>query len=226
MMRIVVFSALFGGNDVLKSPRIINPKVRYVCMTDRADTVKGWDLHRLQQTERPRWLARWAKTQLLWLGPHDVSIWLDASFELLVDPVAIVAAAAVTNAPIVGFLHPDRSRIVDEAKAIIRWQLAPAVAVKQQLATYQAAGFDTAATPQRQLTTTGVLVRWASPDVTRFNDAWWREIQRHTLRDQLSVDFCAYACQLPVGYLPGHYRANPFVRYDHTTHRRKRSLAS
>lgn len=223
MTRIVVFSALFGANDVLKPPRVINPHVRYVCMTDRADQVRGWNFHRVQHTERPRYLARFAKTQPLWIGPHDISIWLDASFELLVDPVAIVAAAALTNAPIVGFPHPDRSRIVEEAAAIIRLEKAPAVAVKQQIASYQAAGFDTVTHPQRQLTTTGVLVRWNSPDVTRFNDAWWSEIQRHTLRDQLSVDFCAYACRLPIGYLPGHYRSNPFTRYDHSTHRQRKA---
>lgn len=222
MTRVVVYTAWFGSADTLKPPRVINPRVRYVCITDRADQVAGWDFHRVPKTERPRWLARWAKTNLTWLGPHEISIWLDASFELLVDPAQMVTVAALTNAPIVGFVHPDRRRITEEATAIIRFNLAPAVTVHHQIACYQAAGFDTPVAPQQRLTTTGVLVRWNSPDVTRFNDRWWSEIQRHTLRDQLSVDFCAYACRLPIGYLPGDYRGNAFVKYDHRSHRQGR----
>jgi hypothetical protein len=220
-MRIVVYTAWFGTADALKPPRIVNPWVRYICMTDRKDHPSGWEIHQIKATDRPRWLARWAKTHRSWLPPCDVTIWMDASFELLVDPVPLVREAMATNAPIVGFLHPDRKRISEEAEAIIRFGLAPADAVRHQVATYQAAGFDKA-TPQWRLTTTGLLVRWCSPDVDRFNRDWWHEIQTHTVRDQLSIDYCAWRRRLPIGYLPGHYRDNPFVRYDHAAHRRGR----
>jgi len=222
MMRIVVCTAWFGGADTLKPPRVLNPHVAYICMTDRAEAIAGWSMHRIQATDRPRWLARWAKTNLEWIPPHDVSIWMDASFELLVDPVAVIRAAAETQAPIVGFVHPDRTRISEEAEAIVRAGLAPGEAVRRQVATYRAAGFDTAARQQPRLTTTGFLVRWRSSDVAAFNAAWWVEQQRHTLRDQLSIDYVAYKQQLPIGYMPGHYRANPFVRYDHRAHRQGR----
>lgn len=224
-MKIVVFTAWFGAADQLQPPAVMNPAVRYVCMTDRTDPVAGWERHQLQPTERPRWLARWAKWNLEWLPPSTVSIWIDASFQLLVDPVALVRAAAATTAPIAAFPHPDRTRISEEADAIIRFGLAPAAAVKRQLATYQAAGFDTPTRPQSLLTTTGVLVRWTSPDVARFNAACWEELRTHTLRDQLCVDFCARRLVLPIGYLPGHYRENRFVRYDPRTHRAGRVSA-
>jgi len=224
-MRLVVCTAWFGTADTLKPPRVANPHVAYVCMTDRHETIPGWSMHRVERTERPRWLARWSKTNLAWLPPHDVSICMDASFELLVDPVALVRVAAETQAPIVGLVHPDRMCISQEAEAIVRFELAPADAVRRQIATYQAAGFDSYGSPQTRLTTTGLLVRWASPDVAAFNAAWWAEQQAHTLRDQLSIDYCAWRRRLPIGYLPGHYRSNAFVRYDHRSHRRGR-LAS
>lgn len=218
-MRLTVFTAWFGTADRLKPPKVLNPQVQYLCMTDRPDQVPGWRMHRVQTTDRPRWLARWAKTNLLWIGPHDVSIWMDASFALLVDPIVLVTAAAQTQAPIVAFRHPDRRRISDEAEAVLKWNMAPAVAVRHQIAAYHAAGFDGPSTAQCTLTSTGLLVRWNSPDVELFNEAWWREIQRYTLRDQLSVDYCAWRARLPIGYLPGSYRDNPFVRYDHQAHR-------
>lgn len=222
MTRIVVCTAWLGAADTLRSPRVINPDVRYRCFTDRADQIVGWDRHQVTKTGLPRRLARWAKTHALWLPPHDVSIWIDASFELLVDPVEIVAAAALTGAQVVGFAHPDRRRISEEAAAIIRWNLAPEASVTRQVAAYHAAGFDRPENPQTVLTTTGLLVRWSSPAVMRLNEAWWHEQERHTLRDQLSLDFCAHRCGVPIGYLPGHYRSNAFVRYDGVSHRRGR----
>jgi hypothetical protein len=218
-MKIVVCTAWFGKADALKPPRVPNPRVPMLCLTDRSDQVRGWRMHKTVRTDRPRWLARWAKTNFEWVPPAHVVIWMDASFELLVDPVELVRAAAATNAPVVALRHPDRSRISDEAEAIIRAAQAPAPAVRAQLETYQAAGFDTPANPQRLLSSTGLLVSWMSPDVRRFFAAWWQEITTHTLRDQLSFDYTAWKERIPIGYLPGHYRHNPFARYDHTTHR-------
>lgn len=221
-MRIVVCTAWLGSADTLVSPCVRNPHVQHICMTDGTPVPAGWLPHHVAKTDRPRWLARWAKTNLVWLPPHDVSIWMDASFELLVDPATIVRAAAGTMAPIVGFVHPDRRRITEEAEAIIRCGQAPVAAVRHQIATYVGAGFDAAGNPQRVLTSTGLLVRWNSPDVQGFNAAWWHELETHTLRDQLSIDYCAWRRRVPIGHLPGHYRHNAFVRYDHTAHRRGR----
>lgn len=218
-----VVTAWIGAADTLKPPTFTGDHVRYLCVTDREADVHGWDIVRAR-SEHPRRQARAAKTEIDDIGPSaEVTIWMDASFELLVDPQAIVEAAALTGAPIVGFAHPDRQRIRDEADAIIKARLAPTLDVIRQVSAYRAAGFDTDDVPQQALTTTGLLVRWRTPAVAAFNRFWGMQFDAFTLRDQLSVDFCARAATVPIGYLPGHYRDNVFARYDREAHRARRT---
>src|SRR5690349_11538862 len=178
---IVVVSALIGPADHLSASRFPG---RYVCYTDR--DVLGWEC-----LPPPggfaRLAARRAKMLVLDDFPHVIwSIWIDASFDLLVDPNVIVAAAEETDCDVVGFRHPDRNRIRDEAREVVRGRLAPKEIVDHQIAEYRLAGFDTDSTPQHTLTTTGLLLRRHTPAVHAFTRRWHDELERWTLRDQLS----------------------------------------
>lgn len=222
-MTILVYTAWFGEADTLKPAPTCGPDVRFVCFTDRAEAVQGWRMERMSAGQNPRLSARLVK-----MNPPtdaDVSIWMDASFELLMDPRDIVAAAVRIPSLVVAFVHPDRARMSDEAAVVSRLGLAAAHKVSAQVAMYQAAGFDTEARPQSVLTATGLLVRWSHARVTAFNARWYDEVTTHTLRDQLSVDYAAWVTGMPVGYLEGHYRDNRYVRYDRASHRKGRVAA-
>lgn len=219
---IVVVTALIGPAEAAPPPRPVEPGVLYVCFTDRA--APGWLCHPPPDDPDPRRAARRVKTSVHDLFPNaEWSIWLDASFDLLVSPAEIVATAAMYVADVAAFPHPDRSCVYDEAREIIRLGLAPADLVERQVATYARAGFPTDA--PRSLTTTGLLVRRHSEAVACFNRQWWHEMTSHTLRDQLSVDFAAWSTGIHIRYLPGHYRDNPFARYNRERHRQGRRAA-
>ncbi len=217
---IVVVTALIGPTGSLARPAFAHRDVRWVCYTDRSN-VEGWELRALV-TERPRREARQIKTSVDELFPEVATIWADASFDLLISPLEIVADAAKTKCQIVGFAHPDRSRIRDEAAEIIRLGLAPKENVLEQVEAYRRDGFDTDANPQRSLTTTGFLVRWPTQSVAAFNQLWAQQIERYTLRDQLSVDYCAWRSGVPIGRLAGHYRSNRYARYNRERHHERR----
>lgn len=216
----VVYTAVIGQTDPLEAPPPSRHDVAYVCFTD-GRPVDGWETRPVVARGAARPMARGFKTQPQALFPDaQWSVWMDASFRL-VDLAALVDAAIATGCPIVGFHHPDRARIVDEAQAIIRAGQAPADAVLRQVRAYQGAGFDRPDVAQRVLTTTGVLFRRHTPAVAAFDALWLTQIELYTVRDQLSVDFCAWRCGLPIGYWPGHYRANPFVVYERLRRRRR-----
>lgn len=221
-MKIVVVTALIGDSESPPPLGPIEPNVRYVCVTDR--DVPGWE--RLPPPDdSPRRAARRVKTSVCERFPSaDASIWVDASFTLTATPSGIVAAAKATGKQIVGMRHPDRNRIRDEADVIVKIGLAQELAVRQQLATYQSMGFDTDENPQKCLTTTGLLIRFHNFHVTKFNAAWWEEIDRFTPRDQLSIDFVAKKCGMEIGYLPGNYRDNAFAHYDRRRHIERRVM--
>src|SRR5690606_9472229 len=118
-----------------------------------------------------------------------VTLWMDAAFQLLAAPEKLLAMA---TADVMGFKHPDRTRITDEAPAIVRAGKGRREDVEAQLAAYQAQGWDTADNPQRYITNGGFLLRRNTDAVRRFNEAWHHEVQTRSLRDQMSIDYCAW----------------------------------
>lgn len=202
----IVYTALFG--DVTRDQLLPPPSgiaERCVCFTDSALTVDGWELRPLSSVGRsPSFLARLVKARPdRWFGLDATTLWIDASCALQAG-----LTIAADGPPIVGLRHPDRASVDDEAAEILRIGLAPADVVHDQLDAYRADGF---ATDRRGVTTTGVLLR--RPEAHAFNLLWEDQIIRYNLRDQLSVDYCAWKTQTPIGYWPGSYRDNPVMRY-------------
>lgn len=223
-MNVVVYTAAIGTTEMPPAPHVLDPHVRYVCMSDRQLPLKGWELMPVKSGGDSRRAARRAKALSHRHFPTaDVAIWIDASFQLQVLPHVLITDMMTTSCVIAAFRHPDRRRISDEARIIIEQRMARQADVERQIATYQHDGFDTPDAPQGVLTTTGLLVRTHTPRVREFNDRWWHEMKAHTLRDQLSIDYCASKLELSIGYLFGHYRANPYALYDRRRHRSQRA---
>ena len=84
-----------------------------------------------------------------------------------------------------------------------------------QLAAYQAAGFDTAAHPQRELSENSLILRHHTPEVIAFNELWCQETQTRSLRDQMSLDYCAWRLGLPIARWPGTKHTSPIATYRH-----------
>jgi hypothetical protein len=223
-VNVVVYTASIGTAETPPAPRVIDAKTRYVCITDRPLALTGWERMSVGAGGNPRRTARRVKALSHRLFPTaDVAIWIDASFELQVLPHVLVNDMMTTGCVLAGLRHPDRRRITEEAQVVSEQRMAKADDVARQLSTYQHDKFDTPNAPQGVLTTTGLLVRTHTPRVKEFNERWWHEMKAHTLRDQLSIDYCAFKLELSIGYLFGHYRSNPYARYDRLSHRRQRA---
>ena len=222
MTDLVVLTALLGtGPDRLGPTPPPAAGVRYVCVTDRPDTLPGgW--HRLPYTGPPgssRLQARWVRAVLATGFPEPYSLWLDASFDLLVSPRRFAEELRRRDVEMLAFAHPDRSRMRDEAAEMVRLGKMDPTTAAQHVATYQATGWDRDDQPQAVLTVGGMLVRRATPTVCAFGDRWWDEIAIWGDRsDQLSLDFCAAQIGLTIGHLPEHYARHPWLRYDRRRH--------
>jgi len=209
-LNLIVYTAAFGNTDPLQEPET-TAGARFVCFTDQPLTSKQWEIVRMPRQEAPTRASR-----VLKLNPHrlfpgaDASLWMDACFSLR-TPVEQLLAQYPES--ITAFLHRDRSRIVDEAHEIARIGKAKPVAVFRQLATYQAAGFDTAENPMRALSCNGVILRRHTPEIAALNEAWTREIEQHTLRDQMSLDYVAWRQGVTIGRWPGTHATCPHFEH-------------
>ncbi len=169
--------------------------------------MEGWRPVLLQPTSDPIRMARRLKILAHETLPGEDTIWMDAAFTWSCDPVSLV-----NGVPVQALRHPDRTTYQAEGKEIVRLKLADQKKVQRQVAEYELAGF-----VARRLTGTGLLIRRDTPEVRRFNQAWWELFARggHT-RDQMSVDYAAWRSELHITYLDGHYRQNPYVTFHKT----------
>jgi len=209
LVKLVVYTTVLGDTDPLREP--MRPgKTRFVCFTDQSLQSKVWEIVRLGETSAPKRTCRSFKQPSHLVFPEaDATLWVDAQMHLFVDPLTLLARFP---GELTGFRHPKRSRIKDECEAIIRAGKAKPDAVRAQLAAYQAEGWDTDTNPQRAITNGGFLLRRHTERVKAFNELWHHEVQSRTLRDQMSLDYCAAKVGLPIHYFPGDMVRNPFSR--------------
>lgn len=218
---LVVCTATIGPTaDPLHDPTIIVPGVRYLCATDlpRRHRSRIWQpVHVPLVAGDPVLTARQFKIRLhetiRRLVPEcTYYVWIDAAYELQVDPTVLVPRLATHDLAVL--VHPHRSSIVDEAAAIAGRRKPPVFpmdVLQPQVDRYLADQY-----PDRSLSTTGLLVRRNDDRTAAFNDRWWQELTTygHT-RDQMSFDYAAWKTGLSITYLEGQYRANPYAFWHH-----------
>jgi hypothetical protein len=194
-LELIVYTAVMGKTDPLHDPEVDG--ARFVCFTDQKLKSKRWEIVQMDKQEAPTRAAR-----VLKLNPHhlfpeaDASLWIDACFTLRTPLEKLLE---LHPEDIVNFRHRDRTRIVDEAHQIAKLGKARKVATFSQLSQYQSEGFDTAQHPMRELSCNGVVMRRHTARAAEFNELWTRQIEQHTLRDQLSADYVAWRLGITLG---------------------------
>jgi hypothetical protein len=200
---VIVFTAMFGTTDMVRTPKVVDPTVQYVCFSDRAVSVAPYECIVLPPSDRPMLAARRLKI----LADHprlaaaDVTLWHDASFRLRRNLSWL--HRGLRRADLVAMPHARRTRIEDEALIVARYGYVTVPEGQSLIAEYRAAGFDA-----NVLTSTGLLGRRVSPETARFNTIWWNEAQRWNGRDQTSVDYAAWRASIRVAHMPGTARVN------------------
>lgn len=211
-MKLTVVTAIVGTTDALKRPTVVNPRVRYVCLSDRPQAIRPYkcilvgDPHGLGAPLLSRQLKILIDHPAL--DAPDVVLWHDAAFRLDYDPVRLIDEWLSPDVNMLAFQHPHRTQIEDEARAIAKWGWLPLETMQRQIAQYRGEGFR-----QAMITSTGFCLRRLTPKIRAFNAFWWDEVRRWGWRDQLSVDYAIWRCGIRLRYIPGHYRDNPYAKW-------------
>lgn len=204
---VCIYTSICGGYDDLKPQPEQTLPCDFVCFTDEPDRMSAspWLVvpMPLDPKATPRFRAKLPKVR-----PHaafatiaaasghrtdyDFTIWIDGSIQILRAEFAerLIAAAAEPGIALV--VHPYRDCIYDEAPA----SLAPPTAHKyvgmrllDQVERYRAGGY-----PEHNgLYALGVIARnMRNPVVRAVDEAWWDEIVRWSVRDQLSLPYALW----------------------------------
>jgi len=220
----VIYTCVFGYTDPLHEPEVFykpatsgkdysgevihRPQVGcpMICFTDQPLKSKRWEIVQIPTVSAPMRVSRFVKALSHRWFPNATTLYLDANMTLREH---LRALQGKYQGDFVNFRHWKRQRITDEADAIIRWRKAKPEAVMAQLRKYQAEGFDTEENPQRELSNNGVILR--RPSSADLCEAWWREISTQTLRDQMSIDYCAWKIGHNIQRFDGNIKSTDIV---------------
>lgn len=185
----VVFTAIFGNYDNLKTPEYINPDWDYVCFTDNKNvesdvfTVK----HVNQRFENVTKNARMIKLlSHLFLINYEYSLWIDGSVKLRGKNIDELVNHNLSSNYISLHNHVKRDCVYEEADACMLAKKDGNDILARQIAEYRNEGlpesvgvFETAEIARRQ---------WA-PEVQMLNSLWWQQLDAFSIRDQVALPF-------------------------------------
>lgn len=205
---VAVYTGVFGGYDALHAPRERQPGVQYVCFTDNPRLKStAWGIRYCPPSGDPMLQAKRMKVLAHEMVDCDLSIWIDGNIELVsLNGVIEACKRDLALAP-----HPERDCIYAEAEHCRMARRGDPKRIEAAVSRYRAEGHP----PAFGLWMGGIVVRKHTAAVARFNQAWWREIESGTTRDQISLPVVLRRLGLSVDSLPGstpEYRLTAHLR--------------
>jgi hypothetical protein len=203
-MRIVVYTAIYGGRDTLQPisgcEMPIRPaSVPHICFTDTPQPQAcGWLFCIDELILSPRREARRHKAMPHAFFPDvDYSIWIDGNVILKEDPARLCTRLLVDH-DVATFRHPARKSVYAEAQVCTRLQKDSGAVIGQQMRRYRQEGY-----PDSRLAETRLVVRRHTKRVAEMNTIWWEQICQGSVRDQLSFNYACWKSRLGYREIPG-----------------------
>lgn len=187
---IVVYSAIAGGYDRIRTPRR-GIAARHVLFTDAPGPAPGWETRRFDMVMADA--VRTAKAPKVlahrYAGDGEWSVWIDGNVELIAPARSLIAEVERSGCSIGVFRHPERYCAYDEGATCIKRGKDAAEPIAEQLARYEAEGY-----PRRfGLAECNVIVRRHNdPAVRQAMEIWWEEIEKGSRRDQISFNYALW----------------------------------
>jgi len=191
----VVYTVITNNYETLRNPDVIDPRITYICFTDQplwlAVTTNNdsvWQIKKIPGSNLdPARKSRQVKIlPHLFIGEHDCrySVYIDGNINIIGDIFELLAANA--GYQYLGFRHPFRDCIYQELETCIDMRKDDPEIMGRQIGKYRKEGF-----PEHfGLFENNVLIRkHHDADVVKLMESWWREVNAHSRRDQLSLPY-------------------------------------
>ena len=199
-MKAVIYSALFG-HYFEKLPPMPLQEWPAVCFTDDPNlTALGWDVRVVDRPEAtPRLKAKWFKLHPDALFPDmDVSIWIDAGWQVVNPNFAHEALGYLNGSPAVFYPHRWHQNIREELAASTHPKMS-AYPLAAQVQCYLDQGLPADAPI---LECTSIVRKHHDPRVVEMDKSWWWENVTWSECDQLSLPFVLWKTRMPYSRFP------------------------
>jgi len=178
---ITVYTVILGDYDNLRPPEIVEPGVRYVCISDEFYSCPPWELW-------PAWKpyksearnSRIPKILSHLFFDSEYTIYHDGSFVLKEKP-SVLVDTLLSDSDIAMFRHPCRSSVYQEAGVCEREKIGAGPEMAAQIERYRAIGLGDG------LWAGGFIARRNTTSSANLNEMWWREFLAGSTRDQIAL---------------------------------------
>ena len=213
---VAVYTAIFGGKDGLLPQKKI-PGVDFICFTDAPVRVSPWDVRVVSSnnTDPNRCAKEFKILPHRFLDGYDVSIWIDGNYLIVGDVGEIIETFLRTDGMAVfdhnktegdarNCIYREYDSIMELGKSTGSYKDDPEI-MRKQIERYRAEGYP----EENGLLFASILIRrHGRPDVRNAMEAWWREIETGSRRDQLSFNYIAWKTGLKFTVIPFNIRFN------------------
>ncbi|WP_019956607.1 glycosyltransferase domain-containing protein [Yoonia vestfoldensis] len=202
--RIAVVTAIFGDFDRLLP---VDPawakNTDFFLFSDQVfDQQRVWQpVHCNYDHHDSRRRARFVKVNLpTYFSDYEWVIWIDGNILLCTDPATIARALDAQQVDFASFRHPDRTTIIAEAEACLRFDKDDIGAIGNHIKR----NIPTIRKLEPLLFETNVCaMRPGDQEVQNMCSVWWEKIMNGSKRDQLSLPIAVYDIpRLRYGFLP------------------------
>ena len=210
---LVCYTARFGNlaDRLYQVPA--TPEFEFFAYTDQVKVPTphstGWVLMPpVWRHSNPQWMARRHKALSHLLFPSArYTLWVDSTF----TPKATAEKylGYLQGEAICTYRHAARNCLYQEAEQVIRSNKAWVTVVRQQVAAYRKAGHPY----HTGLPETPVVLRQHTHGVIVFNNAWWAEMEKYSLRDQISFPYVSHRLGIDWAEFPDTAWKNPLFDY-------------
>jgi GT2 family glycosyltransferase/glycosyltransferase involved in cell wall biosynthesis len=185
--KIVIYTAILGNYDSIKLPERLDSRFEYVLFTNTPAPETGvWQVRPITYFDNDKTrAARFVK-----MHPHalmegyDLAVWIDSSIMILGDINPLVDEFLRSGKALAAVPHPLRESIYEEVEACTKLMLDDPETMREQVACYRQAGFE-----HGLIESNLMMFNLRDERLAPVLDAWWREIERYSKRDQLSLNY-------------------------------------
>ena len=179
--RITVYTCVTQSRETLRDEQNVEG-ADFVAFTDEPSGGGLWrKVPAYNKFRSPRRNARIHKILSHQFIKSEYSLWIDGNVSLRV-PAHRLIDEWLADCDIATFLHRTRNCTYEEANVCTQQGLDDANIISAQMQQYRSLGLAMRA----GLPETSVLLRRQTKEVEAFNNCWWSELCRYSVRDQLS----------------------------------------
>jgi hypothetical protein len=208
----VIYTCITGGYDKLKEPTTISEGWDYICfydiMPEHSINTK-WKLIATKRGNAVRTQRHCKIFNTKILKNYDLSVWVDGSILVNVDLNLFVDY--FHKGSLTTMVHPTRYCVYEEAKACLYFKKDSEKVIDEQMERYFQEGYPA----KNGMVQTGVIIRTHTREVKDFCFEWWQELQRGSIRDQLSFNYVLFHNPIPAHFISSKILQNEFILQSH-----------